>query len=157
MIKPRGAFSGQGVIIVNCEHLDSTLEYILSRSNELQSDPDNSYKYWYYDGFDSLLVEESVESDPISVAHLDNKIYQPTMRVAFILVYNDQTIDVEFLGGYWLLPYFAISEDGTLNDRHKAYCKIPYFSKVDPDVLSKVYQQLSIALPLLYEQMLLDE
>lgn len=156
VIKPRGAFHGKGVIIVDRENLDSTLKYILKRSSKLKKDPDPSYNHWYRDKADSFLVEEFVESDPISIAHLDNRVYQPTMRVAFLLVYSNNQIDVKFLGGYWMLPESSLSEKGTLNNKHKACCKGSYYCKIDPQVMSKVEQQLNIALPLLYEQMLLE-
>lgn len=154
VIKPRGTFLGFGVIIVDRENLNDTLKYILKKSRKLKNDPDHSYSYWHGDRFDSFLVEEFVPSDPISVAHFENKIFQPTMRVAFLLIYNNQTIDLKILGGYWLLPYYSLSEGRTLNEKHKAYCKAPYFCKVDSDTMEKVKDQLEIALPLLYEQML---
>jgi len=157
VIKPRGAFLGNGVIIVDKDNLDDTLNYILNKSKELFSDPDQSYSYWCFDPFDSLLVEEFIPSDPISVPYFDNKVYQPTMRVGFLLIYNEHKVDIKFLVGYWLLPYYAINEGGTLNEKHKAYCKLPYFCEADPEVLSEVYRQLNIALPLLYKQMLMKE
>ncbi len=98
-----------------------------------------------------------MESDPIAAAHLENKIYDPTMRVAFLLVYNNQTIEVKFLGGFWKLPRYPLSVEGiTLNDRHKTVCKPPYYCKIDPEVLDEVEQQLSVALHLLYQQMLIE-
>ena len=79
------------------------------------------------------------------------------MRVAFILAYNNRQIDLHFLGGYWILPYYPVSEAVSLNGKHKAYCKVPYFCQVDPETLLEVEEQLSIALPLLYREMLTDK
>ncbi len=161
VIKPRGADHGSGVIIVDRKNLDRTLKYILNRSSKLRDDSDASYNFWYRDKqrnkFDSFLVEEFVESDPLTVAHLGNKTYQPTMRVVFLLVYNNQTIEVKYLGGYWQLPHYSLSEGVILNDRHKSYLTPPYFCKVDPEVMEEVEQQLSVALHLLYQQMLMEK
>ncbi|NGX57134.1 MAG: hypothetical protein K940chlam3_00017 [Chlamydiae bacterium] len=157
VIKPRGAYLGNGVIIVNQEDLDETLKYILIKSSQLHIDPDKSYQYWYKDHFDTFIVEEFFSSDPIPVPHFDNQIFQPTMRVAFILAYNNRQIDLHFLGGYWILPYYPVSEAVSLNGKHKAYCKVPYFCQVDPETLLEVEEQLSIALPLLYREMLTDK
>ncbi len=157
VIKPRGAALRKGVIIVDRENLDSTLKYILNLSNKLRNDPDKSYNYWCRDKFNSFLVEEFVESDPLAVAHLENKIYQPTLRVAFLLVYNNQTIEVKFLGEHWQLPPYSLTEGGTLNDIHMSCGEVPYFCKIDPELMEEVKQQLSVALHLLYQQMLVEQ
>jgi len=154
VIKPRGAYLGNGVIIVSQEDLDKTLKYILIRSQELEQDPDKSYHYWSIDRSDSFLVEEFIESDPIEVPHLDSQIYQPTMRVAFLMVYNNRQITTHFLGYYWLLPYYPLCKDVSLTEKHKAYCIVPYFCEVDPETQAEVEEQLKIALPLLYREML---
>ncbi len=50
-IKPRGAFLGNGVIIVSREELDSTLKYIFNGDHELTNNPDKSYNYWNKDPY----------------------------------------------------------------------------------------------------------
>ncbi len=154
VIKPRGAFLGNGVIIVSSDDLDATLQYILTKSDELKNDKDPSYNYWNRDPYDSFLVEKYYPSDTVQVKKLNNKIFEPTMRVAFMLIYNNQTIETRFLGGYWLLPHKAIDETGSLNETKKAYCKQPYFTKASAKVLKKVQKQLEATLPLLYQEML---
>lgn len=152
VIKPRGAFCGNGVIIVSKEDLDSTLCYIFSNSGELKRDSDPSYQYWAKDMFDSFLVEEFFESDYIEQ---NQQIYQPTIRMVFILTYDNQMIHLEELGSYCQLPSHPVNGVGSLNKRHKARCKEPYYSKVDPETYKKILDELKIALPLLYRQMLL--
>ncbi len=151
VIKPRGAFLGNGVIIVSAADLDKKLRYIFSQSEELKQDSDASYSYWYRDPFETFLVEEFVPSDPITV---DQKQYHPTMRAAFILSYNQGEISVDILWCYWLLPFLEIGKKGTLNEQYKAYCLAPYFSVVDQTLQNQVEDELQIALPLLYKQML---
>ena len=155
VIKPRGAFLGYGVIVVAKSELDSTLKYILSNSNELKKNPDLSYSYWTKDSFDSFIVEEFVNSDILNVPHLENKPYQPTMRIACVCVHDKGEFNVHFLGAYWKMPEFALNEPGSLTQKHKDLCEPPFYLQVDPITLDKVYSELKIALPILHKNMLI--
>lgn len=100
VIKPRGNFMGKGVIIVRLSELDTVLRYIITKKGALAESKNSAYTAWRHDTFDSFVVEQFIASDPIRIPHLDNKRYQPTMRVAFVLAYNNQKHDVHFLGEY---------------------------------------------------------
>ncbi len=153
VIKPRGAFLGNGVIITSKDELDSVLSEILQNSESLKFHKDKSYNHWSRDTFDSFIVERYYPSDPIM--H-DDKLYEPSMRLAFVCIYDNKTIDFHFLGGYWMLPTKALDEAGSLNECKKAYCKVPYFVDASSDDLSEIEKQLAEAIPLLYEAMLSD-
>jgi hypothetical protein len=153
VIKPRGAFSGKGVIIVDKEDLDETLRYILCKKESLNESRDSSYRYWYFDAYPNFLVEEFASSDPVEVPDL-NGVYEPTIRVAFFLIYNNQKIDIEFCRSYLRLPSKSLNEFGTLNEKYKDAVKVPYYYKIDSVILDKIKEELLKALPLLYEQML---
>ncbi len=154
VIKPRSSCVGNGVIIVSKEELDSTLQFILNRSPELQYHHDNSYNYWFQDPHHTFLVEKYYHSDNIQVPHFENNTYEPTIRVAFIMKYDKGTISHHYLGAYYTVPFKSIDEEGTLNERKKAYCKPPHYYRVSDEVLNQVLQQLDIAIPLLYKEML---
>jgi hypothetical protein len=154
VIKPRGTFLGNGVIIVDKENLEDTLKYILTKSTLLKNDPDKAYNYWNKDTFNSFLVEQFVPSDPIAVPHLGNKIYRPTMRVGFLLIYDRYMHEVKFLGGYWSLPPKSLSEKGSLNEKSKSYCKLPYYCAVDSETMSTVEGLLQEPLKQIHQQML---
>ncbi|MBS0656562.1 MAG: hypothetical protein JSR46_12355 [Verrucomicrobia bacterium] len=154
VIKPRGAFEGNGVIIVSKEDLDSTLRYILQKSDALKKDKDKSYSHWYKDRFDTFLVEKYYASDEIIVESFEGKTYQPTMRAAFMLIYNNNRIDFRFLAGYWLIPFKSVDEEGSLNELTKAYCKLPYFTKATDEVVKEVEKQLEVSMSRLYQYML---
>src|SRR6185295_473621 len=113
VIKPRGAFLGNGVIIVSREDLDSTLHYILTEQEALKQNKDKSYNHWSRDPFNTFIVEKYYPSDPIM--H-EGKFYEPSMRVAFICIYNNQKIDFRFLGGYWMMPTKSLDQQGSLNE-----------------------------------------
>lgn len=154
VIKPRSAFCGNGVIIVSKEDLDATLKYIFSGDASLDDDPDNAYNYWYGDSLDSFIVEKFYPSDALEVQSLGGNFYDPTMRVAFILIYNNQNIELRFLGDYWRLPRKSLDETGSLNELHKCCANPDLFARVSDEIRQEVTKQLSEALPLLYQQML---
>lgn len=155
VIKPKNQFKGAGVIIVDAKDLNRTLKSILSKPSTLTHNSEDCYSYWRYDQSDSFIVEEFVLSDPVYVEHL-NGFYEPTIRVAFFLIYNHKKIHVEYCGGYLRLPTKSIDENGTLSEKYKDATVVPYFDKIDPETYEKVKAELSIALPLLYEQMLMN-
>jgi hypothetical protein len=154
VIKPRGAFLGHGVIIVKKDELDKILQYILIPSQQLANDKDLAYSYWARDQFDTFLVEEFVTSDLISLPHLKNKIFQPTMRIVFVLVHTQGTYHVHFLGSYWKTPPLALDEDGPFMNKHKDFCEPPYYAAVEPAILERVQDQLRATMPILHQKML---
>ncbi len=154
VIKPRGEFLGKGVIIVQKEDLDDILFYIINKNGKFSESKDPAYTAWKNDSFDSFIVEEFVTSDPIAIPHLDNKIYQPTMRVAFLLVYNKKCHHVHFLGQYWKTPLLSLSDEGDFMQKNKDICKPPYYCAVDPKSIQSVQNQLRIGLTLLHSKML---
>ncbi len=154
VIKPKGAFLGRGVIIVSADELDSVLKYILNKTKELKKDPDNSYNYWYHTKDSEFIVEQFFSSDLVRVPHLENKLFQPTMRVSFLFAYSEQEIAVHFLGAYWLLPKVSIEDVGSLNDKHKGYCVLPHYAAVDPELEERVAAEIEDPFKLLYQKML---
>jgi hypothetical protein len=154
VIKPRGEFMGKGVIIVQRQDLDEVLFYIITKNGALAENKDPAYTAWQQDPFDSFIVEEFVTSDSLTISHLENRVYQPTMRVAFLLVYNQQCHYVHFLGGYWKTPLLSLNEEGDFMQKNKDVCKSPYYAAVEPKIMQVVEKELSIALPILHEKML---
>lgn len=154
VIKPRGEFLGKGVIITQKQHLDEVLSYIITKKGSLEDSKDSAYTAWKKDPFNSFIVEEFVASDPIVVSHLENKIYQPTMRVAFLLVYNKHRHHVHFLGGYWKTPSLSLCQEGDFMQKNKDICKPPYYCAVDAKTMQLVKAKLCVALPILHSKML---
>jgi hypothetical protein len=154
VIKPRGEFEGRGVIITPKQNLDEVLFYIITKNGKLAESKDPAYKTWKKDTFDSFIVEEFVASDLITIPHLKNKTYQPTMRVAFLLVYNKHYHHVHFLGEYWKTPLLSLYEEGDFMQKNKDICKPPYYCAVDSKTIQSVHKELGIALPILHRRML---
>jgi len=157
VIKPRKGAKGYGVIICSSHDLDATLEYILEGDENLLDDPDPSYRYWAYDRSWSFIVEAYAPSNPTPVAHLDDRLFDPTMRVVYVLAHTDGQIHLHFLGSYWKLPEMSLDQEGALNDLHKSCGKLPYFSEVDVDVDAEVQRQVGECFYFLYEAMLQEK
>ena len=155
VIKPRGAFLGNGVILVEKDQLDSVLEYIINSSQSAKDHPDPAFNYWSKDRFNSFIVEEFATSDLVMAPHLGTKIYQPTMRVAFVLVHTKGAFNVHFLGAYWKTPTFSVFEEASFMQKNKDICEPPFYLAVDPETWADVKNKLQIALPILHKEMLL--
>jgi hypothetical protein len=154
VIKPHGNFMGKGVIIVNRQDLAKVVRYIATKKGALAKSKDPAYQAWQNDASDSFIVEEFVTSDPIKMPHLQNKTYQPTMRVAFLLVYNKHRHHVHFLGEYWKTPELSLDEPGDFMHKNKDICEPPFYLAVDAATRRIVQNELRIALPLLHRKML---
>ena len=157
VIKPRSAAKGNGVIICSASNLDETLDYILNGGETLMDDPDPSYRYWAYHQSWSFIVEAYAPSNPTPIEHFDNRLFDPTMRVVYVLVHSDDAIQLHFLGSYWKLPEMSLDQAGSLNDLHKSCGKIPYFSSIAPEVDDEVQRQVRDCFQRLYELMLRGE
>ncbi len=153
VIKPISSTKGQGVIIIDKDNLDSTLEYILSKENKraLSSNPESAYSYWASDKQALFLVEQFIESIPVEAPQFDNKLYDGTMRVVGLLLYHQQKVKFELLEAHWKLPKKSISDIGTITEKHKSFGNVPHFSHVDTAIIEKVKQQIEEAFAELYE------
>ncbi len=154
VIKPRGECLGKGVVIVSDEELDAILEYISTNEGRLAESKSTVYTYWKNDPFDSFIVEEFVASDLITIPHLQNKTYQPTMRVAFLLVYDNHVHRVHFLGEYWKTPSRALEDEGDFMKKNKDICKAPYYAEVAESTKLAVRDELGASLALLHRKMI---
>jgi len=154
VIKPRGNFMGRGVIIAPFEELDKILRFIITKKGALAERTDSAYTAWKNDAHDSFVIEEFVASDPIKLPHMENKTYQPTMRVAFLLTYNKGRHNIHFLGEYWKTPHLSLDEPGDFMEKNKDICEPPYYLAVDEVTKQIVRNNLRTALPILHRKML---
>lgn len=152
VIKPRGRFSGNGVILVDRQKLDSTLKYILNKSKKLKNDPDRAYRAWYNEKMESFLVEEFVPADPIIVPHLESKPFYPTIRIAFLGIYEEEKHKIHFLGGYYCLPEKSFVDEGDLHQKYKASLETIHSAKIDEETYHLVTEQLYEPLCLFYKK-----
>lgn len=152
VIKPLNASRGSGVIIVDRLHLDKELKKILVDKQTLNTE-DSSYKYWIATKDKNFLVEEFVSSKIIII---DNKHYDATMRVIFVLSHDMGNINIDYLGAYWKLPSRALEEYGGLTKMHKSNINKNRKSAaaVDPQDFETVKKELTQAMGKAYTLML---
>ncbi len=157
VIKPTNSSLGKGVIILDRNDLDKTLEYIFQpedsrMDSELFNDP--CYTYWRESGKENFIVEEFVESDPVYVDWFDNKPYDATARAIILLTYDQKNIDFKLLDAFWKLPIKSIADNGTLTEKHKSYGQPPYYFSIDPETSQKMEARLGEGLTEAYRAML---
>ena len=154
VLKPVDEFNGKGVIIFRKEDLQLTLDYLFKRKSSGQIINDKAYDYWRLGKESEFLIEEFIEVEPVSVPHLDGNLYCPTLRLAFLLFYNKNSIDIVGLGGYYTLPRKSLNEPGSLNERYKSYVVPPHFAKADPEIQAKAEVQIKEVLKIVYQKLL---
>lgn len=153
VLKPIDEFNGKGVIILKKEDLKVTLDYLFKRKSGLVVN-DRAYEYWRNTNETEFLVEEFIEVEPVVVPHLEDNLYCPTLRSAFLLFYNKHTIEIVSLGAYYTLPRKSLNESGSLNERYKSYVVPPHFAKVDPEIKEKAEIQIKEVLRIIYQKLL---
>ncbi|MBX9923860.1 MAG: hypothetical protein K2Y01_07090 [Rhabdochlamydiaceae bacterium] len=152
VIKPLQSTMGRGVIILEKQDLQKTLDYIfLSEKEVLLKDLERSYSHYAVDESDYFIVEEFIESDPLFLGK-DQLPYDCTMRIIAVLSYHHHVADITLLKEYWYSPNKPIDTAYTLIQSHKA--KGTYFTQVAPEVIEKVKQELFPALLKAYKKML---
>lgn len=142
VIKPRSEILANGIIIVSSQELDYTLQTLTEKR-----------PYWSKNQDETFLIEKYYPSDPV---FLNDAPYDATMRLAYILQFNEGKMTYHLLGGFWKLPAKSLEETGTLNEKHISCCKLPFYTPVDPQLLNEVNAHMEKAMLLLYEIMVDD-
>ena len=154
VIKPTDEYKGVGVIIVRKEELKSVLGFLFDKKDRKTPCSDPAYAYWKKGKASKFIVEEFIEVVPATIAHLDGKLYSPTMRLAFLLFYNKEQITINCLGGYYTLPRTALSDPGSLNEHYKSCVCLPYYSKADPEIMKLAESEITEVLKIIYQKLL---
>lgn len=139
---------GEGVIVVNKEDLENVLCNLLSETGN----PSEGTKRWRSTKSKIFLVEEYCQSR--KWVH-EGKVWDPTMRVAFIITVDNGHATFKPLGCYWKLPKSPLN-GGTLRDRSISSLTAQGFGsvKVNQTDKSAVYRQLNRFLPTLFLKIL---
>lgn len=154
IIKPINALQSYGVIMVTADDLDETLRLILTPNDDIKKMHHRCYKHWVTDNNDTFIVEAYAPSKTMVI---DNKPYDPTMRIVFCLSYQQGIITLHVLGGFWKIPLKALNETGTLTEQHitipftgAKYVGIP----IEEHDMQQVQQALAAFIKPLYSIML---
>jgi len=149
VIKPVSSSRGLGVIILKKEDLGAVVKKITKDKNTIHENADVSYAHWRTNKNNKFLVESFERSKDIIV---QNKRYDGTMRVVFVLSCSGGKIGVKFLGSYWKLPNASLDDNCALQEKHKSkidegsfcsakvgYADITHVKKILSDVLPTMY------------------
>lgn len=166
VIKPKGEFLGNGVIVVSREDLNNVLKMILVPSSTKNSPYNEKYAYWSHNKDTNFLVEKYYESDYTRYPHLLNGNvsekneyhYDATIRFAFILEYDNGVMTYHYLGGYYRNPCKALEEDGTVDEIRQSSNHSQFYTAInDPELIAEINIHMERAMLLLYEVMLNKE
>lgn len=151
VIKPRTECLANGIIVVESGELDTVLHMILEPRSVLEKHPDRKYAYWWKNKDNTFIIEKYYKSDYV---RFSRHHYDATMRVAFIMYYDEGKITYHFLGAFWKLPVKGLEEEGTLNEKRISCCKTPFYKAVDQELLKEVNTHMERGMFLLYENMI---
>lgn len=128
VIKPINSGRSNGVIMVDKKNLDKELKKILIQYNAQGKTNDHKkelgimpmktklHSYWAIDTNKDFMVEAYESSKRLCI---NNKQYDPSMRVVFVARYDSNKIYVNILGAYWKIPHKSLDDVGTLTEKHK--------------------------------------
>jgi hypothetical protein len=154
VIKPANGTMGKGVFIVAKDDLKYILKHTLKlydKKKEQNQNVDARFKSWVDDKSRLCLIQEFVGSKIIQV---NEKFYEPTMRLIFILCYDDHSPKIEILGGYWKIPNISLDQDGDLTKKLKSGTAHETKSEISTEDYLKATQVLKSFMPRLYLKML---
>lgn len=154
VIKPLSSLLGKGVIVLKRSELPKILTLICKEKSKLKDHQDKTYHYWATHQSNELIIEEFHYSDPVYVEHLDNKPYDGTLRIAFMLWLHKGEIHMDFVEAHWKLPYKSLIEEGTFMQLHKSYDHVPHFACIDQERLENIQDTLRKTMPMIYLKML---
>jgi hypothetical protein len=100
------------------------------------------------------LVEEFVPSKTITVGGVP---YDPTMRVIFVLCFNNNVPRIDVLGAYWKTPPLALNETGNFTEKHKSHAAEQKYTSLPVDAADyqKVVEIMQQFMPKVYAKMIL--
>jgi len=156
VIKPLHSTVGNGIIIFEKKDLEKIVKKILVEKDTIDPNDDPSYSHWLGDSEQAFLVESFEESKAIVV---QNKRYDATMRVIFVLSCSGNKIGLKFLGSYWKLPKHSLDDDCGLQEKYKSKIVKGFVcsEKVSDEDITHVKEILADVLPKMYLKVLQKE
>ncbi|MBY0353911.1 hypothetical protein K2W90_06120 [Candidatus Babeliales bacterium] len=153
VIKPTdGTWSG-GVTIVSKDDLDATLKLLFEPKQKHKRTGQKNIDYWQNNKSDSFIVEEFMQSQTLTI---NGNEYNPTLRLAFIISHERNSISFTLLGGGWKTPQIPLNKVGDLVLKHVTlglpaeFCGL----QIDPEDFAMMEQIMNAAGPKIYTEIL---
>lgn len=122
VVKPLNSSRSNGIIITKKKNLNVVLKKLFGTRSiddfDLRSYRPNKtqvYGYWKGDTNKNFMIEEYVPSKNLTIK---DKVYDPTARITFVVSHSAGNVNFSFLKGFWKVPPKALTDSGTLTDRH---------------------------------------
>lgn len=156
VIKPSIGRKAKGVCMVEKGQLDQALKIILQKNTQQNNSEYKVSDWGKTKNQTTFIVEEYVPSKTI---FYEGKPYDPTLRAAFVVYYEEEKIVATFFSCFWKKPPCSLDDNGSLTDKHitksMVGCTTPG-QEVEPEDLEKLAKLFQILIPKLYEKMLLS-
>lgn len=151
IIKPISEYLGTGVIIIDSDNLDSILKILFDKERMIDSTNylDERYKYWLDTKDEFFIIEKYYESDHICV---DNKMYDATIRMVFMLTCNNNCKTCDVMGGYWKLPPKSIDNGCDIHEKHISSLYGKYYSVIERDLYNDISNRMKTIMLTLYNK-----
>lgn len=157
VIKPTYSSLSCGVNIIEERKLASFLKLILQTPKEIPSSAKRGLGFWRHNKQSHFVASEYVPSQTI---YKDDRPYDPTMRVMFIMYHDQGIVHVNVLGGFWKIPVKPLNDrSASQTAKHVTIAHAgDYFSGIllEQEESLRMKQVMAPVLAKAYEQMLLE-
>ncbi len=106
IIKPLNMLRAIGVGVTTAENLDAHLQHMFGTQSYAPYE-EKSIGYWRKHKPTHFIASEFVSSQPFLC---NNKKYEPTLRVSFLMMHEKGNIAIHIIGGCWQIPPRAIND-----------------------------------------------
>ncbi|MBM3893532.1 hypothetical protein FJ365_04000 [Candidatus Dependentiae bacterium] len=106
IIKPLNMHRAIGVGVTTPDNLDAHLQHMFG-TNAYAPYEEKSIGYWRKHKPTHFIASEFVSSQPFLC---NNKKYEPTLRVSFLMMHEKGNIAIHIIGGCWQIPPRAIND-----------------------------------------------
>lgn len=153
VFKPTNSTWSTGVTIVPQNDLDATLKLLFDSTQKNKKTGKKNLDYWKTDKNETFIIEEFIQSQTLTINSND---YNPTLRLAFVVTHEHNTISMTLLGGGWKTPQIPLNNEGDLIRKHITlglpgeYCG----QTIDPEDFAMMQTIMNTAGPKIYTEML---
>ncbi len=107
IIKPLNQSRARGVSVVAAENLNTHLQHLFGTTPFAPKET-KSIGYWRTSKDTHCIISEFVPSQKVTY---ENIVYEPTMRIIFLMTHECGKVTVHILGGCWKVPPYGITDD----------------------------------------------
>lgn len=116
VLKPLFSSLSCGVNAIDSEGLDDLLKLIFHNKDAIKNNAHRSLSYWKKSKAPAFMATQYAPSKTI---YKENKPYDPTMRIVFMMHHDNNMITITPIAGFWKIPVKSLNDDSSsLTERH---------------------------------------